>query len=165
MRKVLSALVAVAILGVIGYILLEKMPFPDAFLSTVSVMATVGIPAGLSTAGKLFTAALVIASVAVIINAIANFFAKPDDEEELLTGFFSSPSEGMIMKEVKIGKGSPLAGLTKSQVLQNYGAVIVGVKNKAGFDVDVPLNMKVKAGSSVLLLGSPAALLRVERKK
>lgn len=138
------------------------MQLPDAFLSTVSVMATVGIPAGLSTAGKLFTAALIIASVALVIAAVAKLVAKPAEEQELLTGFFSTPgSEGMIMKEVKVGKA--LAGQTKAQILQNFGAVIVGVKNKAGFEVDIPLKMRVKAGSSVLLLGSPASLLRIEK--
>lgn len=163
MGKVLSALVVVIVLGILGYMMIEKMPFADALFSAVSVMTTVGAPSGLSTAGKLFSSALMIASVAVIVTAVASFSAKPAEEEELLTGFFSSPGEGMIIKEVKAGKGNSLSGQTKAQILQDFGAVVVGVKNKAGFEVDIPLKMRVKAGSSILLLGSPAALLRVEK--
>lgn len=167
MKRVLSALAAVLALGTVGYFIIEKMAFPDAFLSAVSVMATVGVPAGLSTGGKLFTAILIMSSIGLVIAAIARLVIKPPEEEELLTGFFrpGSGSERMIMKEVKVSGSSPLSGLSKAQVLQNHGLVVVGLKSKTGFDVDIPLKAKVKSGSSVLLLGSPAALLGIERKK
>ncbi len=167
MKQVLSALAAVLALGTAGYLLIEKMAFPDAFLSAISVMATVGVPANLSTGGKLFTAILIMSAIGLVIAAVARLVAKPEEEEELLTGFFGpgSGSERMIMKEVKVPNGSPLSGLSKAQVLQNHGFVVVGIKSRAGFDVDIPLKARVKAGSSVLLLGSPAALIGIERKK
>lgn len=164
MRRVLSALAAVVILGTVGYALIEGMAFEDAVLSTVSVMATVGLPEGLTSAGKIFTSALIVATVGLVVAAVARLVAKPEEEEELLTGFFSSGQGAMIMKEIKITKGSPLAGLSKARILQSYGLVVVGIKSRAGFDVDVPLKARARSGSSILLLGSPSALLGIERK-
>ncbi len=69
------------------------------------------------------------------------------------------------MKEVSVNKKSSISGLSKAQILQGYGAVVVGIKHRAGFDINVPLNTKVKSGSTVLLLGSPATLLGVEKRK
>lgn len=169
MKKVLAALVAVLVVGTVGYVLVEKMQFPDALLSAVSVMATVGMPQGLTSAGKLFTAALIIASVSIIVTAVYRFFSPPvEEDEEALSGFFSSAQESrqnLIMKELKVGKGSPLSGQQKAQVIQKYGIVVVGIKHKGGFDIDVPLTARVKSGSSVIVLGSPATILGVERKR
>lgn len=168
MKKVFAALVAVLALGTVGYVLVEKMQFPDALLAAVSVMATVGVPQSLTSAGKLFTTALVIASVSIIITAVYRFFNPPVEEgEEALSGFFSSApqSENLIMKELSIGSKSPLAGLQKGQIIQKHGVVIVGIKRKGGFDINVPLAARVKSGSSVLVLGSPATIIGVERKR
>ncbi|MBI2143666.1 hypothetical protein HYU17_00750 [Candidatus Woesearchaeota archaeon] len=168
MKKALAALAAVLVLGTIGYVLIEKMPFQDALLSAASVMATEGTPQGLSTPGKLFTTALIIASVAAIVAAVVKFLNPPvEGEEEALTGFFSSApqKENLIIKEFKANKGSPLAGLQKRQILEKFGAVVVGVKSKGGFDIDTPLTAKIKSGSNVLLLGSPAVIMGVERKR
>ena len=164
----LVALVAVLVLGTFGYVLIEKMPLPDAALSAVSVMTTTGAPQNLSASGKLFTAALIIASIGLIIAALTRFFGPPArNEEEMLTSFFGTTQQGqsLIMKEVNATSGSPLAGLQKSQVLQKYGVVVVGVKHKGGFDIDVPLNMRIKAGSTVLLLGTPATIIGVEKRR
>ncbi len=164
MRKILAALVAVLVLGTLGYALIEDMNFADSLLSAVSVMATVSSPQDLSQPGKLFTAALIVSSVGLIIAAIARLLSPPTQEEEgMLTDFFGSGNENLVMKEVKIGKA--LSGLNKEAILERYGAVVVGVKHKGGFDINAPLGMKVKGGSSVLLLGTPAALMRIERKK
>lgn len=168
MKRVFAALVAVLAVGTAGYVLVEKMQLPDALLSAVSVMATVGVPDGLTSAGKLFTTALVIASVSIIVTAVYRFFNPPVEEgEEALSGFFSSTpqSENLVMKELKIGSKSPLAGLQKGQIIQKYGVVVVGIKRKGGFDINVPLTARVKRGSSVLVLGSPATILGVERKR
>lgn len=174
MRRVLGALVAVIVLGTAGYTLLEKMPLHDALLSTVSVMATVGAPPSLTAAGKLFTAALIVASVGILVAAFTKFFSPQlKEEEETLTSFFSTTPqtetglqrENLIMKEINVGNRSPLAGLQKRQVLEKYGVVVVGAKRKSGFDINVPMAMRVKSGSTVLLLGTPATILGVERKK
>ncbi|MBI2176669.1 two pore domain potassium channel family protein [Candidatus Woesearchaeota archaeon] len=168
MKKVFAALVAVLAVGTVGYVLIEKMQFPDALLSAVSVMATVGIPEGLTAAGKLFTTALIIASVSIIITAVYRFFNPPVEEgEEALSGFFSQAPqpENLLMKELSITGKSPLAGLQKGQIIQKYGVVVVGVKRKGGFDINVPLTARVKSGSSVIVLGSPATILGVEKKR
>ncbi len=168
MKKVFAALVAVLVVGTVGYVLVEKMRFPDALLSAVSVMATVGMPQNMTASGKLFTTTLIIASVSVILTAIYRFLNPPVEEaEEALSGFFSSAgaSEQMIMKELSINSKSPLAGLQKGQIIQKYGVVVVGIKHKGGFDIDVPLTARVKSGSSVLVLGSPATIIGVERKR
>ncbi len=168
MKKVFAALVAVLAVGTVGYVLVEKMQFPDALLSAVSVMATVGVPQDLTPAGKLFTTALIIASVSIIITAVYRFFSPPVEEsEEALSGFFSSApqSENLIMKELSIGSKSPLAGLQKAQVIRKYGVVVVGIKRKGGFDIDVPPGSRIKSGAAVLVLGSPASILGVERKR
>ncbi|MBI2550263.1 TrkA C-terminal domain-containing protein [Candidatus Woesearchaeota archaeon] len=167
MRKVLGALLAVLALGIAGYTFIEKQQFADALLSTAAVMTTTGIPGNLSQPGKLFTAALLLASVGIVVAAVARFFNPPiEDSEETLTGFFgASGQENLIMKEVSVNKKSSLSGLSKAQILQNYGAVVVGIKHRAGFDINVPLNTKVKSGSTVLLLGSPATLLGVGKKR
>lgn len=168
MKKVFAALVAVLAVGTVGYVLVEKMRFPDALLSAVSVMATVGMPQGLTSVGKIFTAALIIASVSIIVTAVYRFFSPPvEDGEEALSGFFSSApqSESLIMKELKVGRGSPLAGLQKAQVIRKCGVVVVGIKRKGGFDIDVPPGSRIKSGSAVLVLGSPATILGVERKR
>ena len=49
-------------------------------------------------------------------------------------------------------------------ILEKHGLVVVGVKHKGGFDVDIPLKMRVKSGSSILVLGTPAAIMAAERK-
>ncbi len=168
MKRVLAALVAVLVLGTLGYSLIEKMPLPDAVLSTVSVMTTTGAPQNMSTSGKLFTAALIIASISLIVAAVAKFLNPPvAQEEELLSGFFGTAPEdhGLIMREVSVGSGSSLAGLQKSQIIQRHGVIVVGVKRKGGFDINAPLSMRVKAGSTVLILGTPATILGIERKK
>ena len=168
LKKVLAALVAVLVLGTFGYVLIEKMPFADAALSAVSVMTTTGAPQNLSASGKLFTAALIIASIGIIVSALLKFFGpQARNEDEMLTGFFgtSPQDQSLIMKEVKVNSGSSLAGIRKSQIIQNYGVIVVGVKRKGGFDINAPLSMRVKAGSTVLLLGTPAMIMGVERKK
>ena len=168
MKKVFAALVAVLAVGTVGYLLVEKMQLPDALLSAVSVMATVGVPQNLTATGKLFTTALIIASVSIIITAVYRFFSPPVEEgEEALSGFFGQApqSENLIMKELSISSKSPLAGLQKGQIIQKYGVVVVGVKRKGGFDINVPLNSRVKSGSAVIVLGSPATILGVERKR
>ncbi len=168
LKRVLAALVAVLVLGVFGYVLIEKMPFADAALSAVSVMTTTGTPQNLSASGKLFTAALIIASIGVIAAALVKFF-RPQAiaEDDALTNFFgtSPDDQGLIMKEVKVRSGSPLAGLQKSQIIQRHGVIVVGVKHKGGFDINAPLSMRVKAGSTVLILGTPATILGIERKR
>ncbi len=168
MKKVLAALVAVLVLGTFGYVLIEKMPFADAALSAVSVMTTTGIPQNLSSSGKLFTAALIIASIGIIVAAVVKFLSpQAAAEEEMLSGFFGTTpqDQGLIMKEVKVSSGSSLAGLQKSQIIQKHGVIVVGVKRKGGFDINAPLSMRVKAGSTVLLLGTPATILGIERRR
>jgi hypothetical protein len=166
--RVIAGFIAVVILGTIGYFLGESMTLTDAFLSTVSVMTTVGLPQGLSEQGKILSAVLILASVVLAGLALYKLFEPPiKEEEEMLSGFFepSSTNDEAVMKEVKVGLGNRLAGLQKAQILQKYGVVVVGIKKKNGFDVNVPLTMRVKKDSSVLLLGTPAAIIGVERKK
>ncbi len=168
MKKVFTALVAVLVVGTIGYAITEKMPFLDALFSTIALMGTIAVPQGLTSAGKLFTIALIIGSFSLILTAIFRFLNPPVEEgEEALSGFFSSApqSENLIMKELSISSKSPLAGLQKGQIIQKYGVVVVGIKHKGGFDIYVPLNSRVKSGSSVIVLGSPATIIGVERKR
>ena len=111
--------------------------------------------------------ALIIASISIIIAAVYKFFNPPiEEDEEALSGFFSSAQgsqQNLIMKELKVGKGSPLAGQQKAQVIQKYGVVVVGIKHKGGFDIDVPLSARVKSGSSILVLGTPATVMAAEK--
>ena len=168
MRKVVAALVAVLVLGTTGYMAIEKMPLPAAFSSTVSVMATVGMPQNISSSGQLFTTALIIAAIGVWVAFFVKFFTPGvKEQEDTLTGFFGpeAGNENLMMKEVKVGSGSALAGLKKSQILERYGTVVVGIKRKSGFDINLPLTARVKSGSTVLLLGSPATIMGAERKR
>lgn len=168
MKKVFAALVAVLVVGTVGYAIIEKMQFLDALLSTVALMGTIAMPQNLTAAGKLFTIALIIASFSIILTAIFRFFHPPvEEDEEALSGFFGSApqSENLIMKELSISSKSPLAGLQKGRIIQRYGVVVVGIKRKGGFDINVPLAARVKRGSSVIVLGSPATILGVERKR
>ena len=168
MKKVFGALVAVLAVGTVGYAIIEKMPFLDALLSTVALMGMIALPQGLTAAGKLFTVALIIASFSLILLAIFRFFNPPvEEDEEAISGFFSSASAGehMIMKEMNVSSKSPIAGLQKAQVIQKYGIVVVGIKHKGGFDIDVPLTARIKSGSSVLVLGSPATIIGAEKKR
>ena len=168
MKKVFGALVAVLVVGTIGYSIIEKMPLLDALLSTVALMGTISMPQGLTAAGKLFTIALIIASFSLILTAIFRFLNPPVEEgEEAVSGFFgsASQSENLIMKELKVGSGSALAGLQKAQIIQKYGIVVVGIKHKGGFDIYVPLNSRIKSGSSVLVLGSPATIIGSEKRR
>lgn len=168
MKKVFAALVAVLVVGTVGYAIIEKMPFLDALLSTVALMGTVALPQGLTSAGKLFTIALIIASFSLVLTAIFRFLNPPvEEDEEALSGFFGSTGSGeqLMMKELDISSKSPLAGLQKAQIIQRHGVVVVGIKHKGGFDIDVPLTARVKSGSSVLVLGSPAKIIATEKKK
>ena len=49
--------------------------------------------------------------------------------------------------------------------MERFGAIVFGVKQKGGFDVNIPLTARVKKGSTVLLLGTPASLVRLEKKR
>lgn len=163
LRKIFGALVAVLVLGTVGYVFVEKMNFPDALLSAVSVIATVGSPQNLSTAGKLLTTLIIVSSIGLAIAALARILNPQVQDEETLTDFSGPGSEGTIMKEVKVGKS--FSGMKKQAILEKYGVVIIGIKHRGGFDVNVPLNAKFKTSDSVLVMGTPAALLRLEKKK
>ena len=167
LKKILASLLTVVLLGTFGFITIEGMKLPDALLSAVSVMSLAGIPDGLSQMGKLFTTALIVGSISVIVAGIYAMLNPPAQEDEMLTNFFgNSPGqEDLMMKEVKIDKRSPLAGRQKAQILESHGLVVVGIKSKGGFDVNVPLKTRIKSGSSALLLGTPAAIIRLEKKK
>ena len=167
MKKIIAAVCAMVVIGVLGYAYIEKMAPPDALLTTVSVMTTAGAPHTLSQQGKLFTSALILMSVGLLIAAVAQLLnPKPTGEEELLTGFFGgNGDEKMVMKELAVSKASPCANKRKADIIQKHGVVVVGIKRKGGFDIDVPLSAKIPAGSSVLVLGSPATILGVEKKR
>lgn len=163
MREIVAAVLAVLVLGTVGYAVIGNMSLVDAVFSTVSVVATVNTPEGLSDSGKLFTAALLIVSIGVWITAVVRFLNPPVEGEDVLTGFFAPEQEGFIMKEIRIG--SSLAGMRKAQILQQHGVIVVGVKKKSGFDIDAPATMRVKKGSSVLVMGAPAAIIGLEKKR
>ena len=166
LKKILASLLIVLLLGTVGYALVERMKLPDALLSAVSVMSLADIPSGMSPIGKLFTTALIIGSISIIVAGIYTLINPPAQEDEMLTNFFGSSKEqeNLMMKEVKVDKRSQLAGKQKVQILEKYGLVVVGIKHKGGFDVDVPLRTRIKSGSSILVLGTPAALLNAEKK-
>ena len=167
LKKILASLLIVLLLGTFGFITIEKMKLPDALLSAVSVMSLADIPAGMSPMGKLFTTALIIGSISIIVAGIYAMLNPPAQQDEMLTNFFgtSPEQENLMMKEVKVDKRSPLAGRQKAQILESHGLVVVGIKSKGGFDVNVPLKTRIKSGSSALLLGTPAAIIRLEKKK
>ena len=160
------SLLVVLFLGTTGFSVMERMKLPDALLSAVSVMTLADIPSGLSPMGKLFTVAIVLGTLTIIISGVYRKLNPQEGQDETLTNFFGSGSgqQDIIMKELKIDKRSQLAGRQKAQILEKHGLVVVGVKHKGGFDVDVPLKMKVNNGSSILVLGTPAAVLAAEKK-
>jgi len=161
LRKILAALVAVLALGTVGFIAIEKTSVTDALLSTVSIMSTNGIPQFLGTGGKLLAIGLIVASVGLLIALFAKLFGMPLPEGNDSMPDFSG-DEDMMMREAKAGK---LSGMKKQAILEKYSVVVIGIKHRGGFDINIPLSAKIKAGDSVLLMGTPAALLRLERKK
>ena len=165
MKKILTSLLVVLSLGTTGFMVIERMRLPDALLSAVSAMALADIPDGLSQMGKLFTVAVVLGSITVIIAGIYRLLNQ-QGQDDTLTNFFGTEQgrQDIMMKEIKIDKRSPLAGCQKAQILEKHGLVVVGVKHKGGFDVDIPLKMRVKSSSSILVLGTPAAIMAAERK-
>jgi voltage-gated potassium channel len=76
MRRLLGALAALAGitgLGTAGYMVVEGWPFLDALFMTVTTLATVGyeVVHPLSTAGRVFTVALILAGVGVTLYVLA----------------------------------------------------------------------------------------------
>jgi len=166
LKKALFALAAVLALGTTGYLATEGMRLPAALLSSAAVMSMAAIPQQLSTAGQVFTVALIISSLAAWVALFVSFFTPPaKEQEDALTGLFTSPSDGLIMKTAKVSGKSAIAGLTKAQILERHGAVVVGLKHNGGFDINLPITARVRVGSEVLLLGTPATILATERKK
>jgi hypothetical protein len=165
LKKILGSLVAVLVLGTVGYALIEQMSFSEAVISTFSVMTTNGLPAGMTTAGKIFTVALSLAAIGLAVTALSRFLNPPigegADESITNTNIFS-PSNGAMMKEVKM---KVLVGKRKDSILEEYGLMLIGIKHRGGFEINLPLGEKVKSGDSVLLMGNPAAFLNLEKKK
>ncbi|MFO8235622.1 MAG: NAD-binding protein [Bacteroidales bacterium] len=65
-------LVTIVIIGIIGYILIEQYDFIDAFFMTIITMSTVGFQEvqPLSTAGRIFTAFLIVISFGIFAYAV-----------------------------------------------------------------------------------------------
>jgi hypothetical protein len=159
LKKVLGALVAVLVLGVLGYVFIEDMDLGNAFFSAVLVMSTTGSPLGLSTAGKIFTATLILATLSLAIIGLSKILNPKEEEMQTLTDFSVPGGDESMMMEFKVGKA--LAGMKKQEILENHGAIVIGVKHRGGFDINIPLNFKLVSGSSVLMMGSPAALIKI----
>jgi len=67
--QVVSALLAVIVLGVIGYMIIEGWAFLDALYMTIITISTVGYGEvrGLSTAGRVFSIVLIVGGVGVML--------------------------------------------------------------------------------------------------
>ncbi len=149
-----------------GFNSFENMSGPDAFYTTVSALTFSGDNSGFSEQGKLLNSLLAIASVAVIVWAFANFHYKSDDVDNHAQEYFKfiPKGEGLVLKEIKLAKKSHLAGMKKIEVLKKTGTVVMAIKSKNVFQLNIPFNKKLTAGSKALFMGTPSQLKEVERE-
>jgi len=154
------------IAGMIGFNNLENLSGADSFHTTVAALTFSSHSSGFSEQGKLLNSALAIASVAVIVWAFVNFHFKGDDVSHHAQEYFKfiPKDEGLVLKEIKLAKKSHLAGMKKIEVLQKTGTVIMGIKNKNVFQLNVPFNKKLSANSKLLVMGTPSQIKEVERE-
>lgn len=151
--------------GIIGFGNFESLKFTDAFHTTVAALTFSSSSLGFSEQGKLLNSALTIASVAVIVWAFVNFQSAGHDVQHAEDFFkFMPQEEGLALKEVKVAKKSHLAGLRKIEVLQRTGTVVMGIKKGGVFELNVPMNRKLAAGTKALFLGAPSQLKEVEKE-
>lgn len=152
--------------GIIGFGSLEGASKADAFHLTVSALTFSSNSSGFSVQGKLFNSALAIASVAVIAWALINFHRNNQADSSKAEEYFKlmPQDEGLALKEIKIEAKSHLAGLRKVQILQKTGTVVLGVKKGSVFELGVPMERVMAAGSTLLILGSELQLKEVEKE-
>lgn len=152
--------------GIIGFSSLENLSTVDAFHTTVSALTFSSDSSGFSAQGKLLNSALALASVAVIAWVLINFYHQNQTESTKAEEYFKlmPQDEGLVLKEIKIEAKSHLAGLRKVQVLQKTGTVVLGVKKGGIFEIGVPMERVMAAGSSILILGSELQLKEVEKE-
>ncbi len=152
--------------GMIGFRSLESVPAADAFHLTVSALTFSSDSSGFSAQGKLLNSALALASVAVIAWALINFHHQNSAESTKAEEYFKlmPQDEGLVLKEIRIEAKSHLAGLRKVQILQKTGTVVLGIKKGGIFELDVPMNREIAAGSTMLALGAESQLKEVEKE-
>ncbi len=152
--------------GIIGFSSLESASTVDAFHLTVSAITFSSDSSGFSAQGKLLNSALALASVAVLAWAFINFHHQSSKESTKAEEYFKlmPQDEGLVLKDVKIEAKSHLAGLRKVQLLQKTGTVVLGVKKGNVFELGIPMNRVLAAGSTILILGSESQLREVEKE-
>jgi len=135
-------IVAVLLLGTVGYVQIEDMRPIDGLYMTSITVTTVGFKEvhPLSDAGKIFTIVLMFLGIGVVVYAITLFSQwiiepalrlgsvnrRMSDDTELLSEEartadvfeFVGSKEKLVMQEYKVGKKSPLANKQKIDILK-----------------------------------------------
>jgi voltage-gated potassium channel len=130
--KVFKALVAIMVVGTLGYMILEGLSFLDALYMTIITISTVGFGevAELSTAGKVFTMLIILAGLSTVAYALTNVAAF------LLEGEFSEilrrrSMENKIaaLKDHYILCGAGQTGASVIERFQRHGVSFVVIEN------------------------------------
>jgi membrane protein insertase Oxa1/YidC/SpoIIIJ len=185
---VLLLLLVVVSIGTFGYQKIEGFSFIDSLYMTIITITTVGFRevGPLSAQGKLFTIALIMVGVGIVVFAIGLFSdwiiqhviriqhhitRKELTAEELLEEGTESEElfnvfgqKELILAVVKPSKKSKLAGTKKIDALRRFGVVVLAVeKNNSRFDVNVPFQKRLKGGSRLLVMGTEAQIRELEK--
>ncbi len=129
----LSLLILTVCVGVVGFILIEKYDFLDAFYMTIITVATVGFQEvhPLSSDGKLFTAFLIITSFgtfAYAVSSITNYISDGEFREYFKNKKVNSAIEKLDAHVIVCGFGRN--GKQAAHVLKKHNTRFVVIEQK-----------------------------------
>lgn len=129
----LSLLILTVCIGVVGFILIEKYDFLDAFYMTIITVATVGFQEvhPLSSDGKLFTAFLIITSFgtfAYAVSSITNYISDGEFREYFKNKKVNSAIEKLDAHVIVCGFGRN--GKQAAHVLKKHNTRFVVIEQK-----------------------------------
>lgn len=192
MGKLLSSLVIlilVLVVGTVGYVSLEQMRVIDALYMTVITITTVGFGEihPLSDHGKIFTIFLIMVGIGIFALFVSMFAewllqkgvalnnlrknnhnnVSPEMQEPVSKDVLSFLSQDSELRMGIIQSKSAYNKKTKIDILGQYGFIIVGLKDKktGNFNLNVPLNKKIKQTDTLLIMGNDQDLKNAKKAK
>ena len=155
-------ILALTISGTIGYSTIEKMSAIDAFHTTIASVTFSNDASSFSSQGKLLNTALALASTGLILWAFVNFHT-PANMPEKKEFSIIPPGEGIVLREILIGKKSRFAGKKKIDFLQETGTMILAIKQKQNYAPNVQFDKKLMPGMKALVMGTEKQVLSAEK--
>ena len=152
--------------GMTGFRNSENITTAESFHAAVAALTFSSDGSGYSEQGKMLNSILSLASIIMILWLLVNlrgsdapeFKGSAEDYFRLLP-----QDEDLILKEVRISAKSETSGKSKFQILERSGSMVMAVKKTRAFQLNVPFEKKLPAGTTVLAFGTESQLREFEK--